>query len=55
MTTIADADELAAAAELVMGKLAQVPVAVIRGFDFASFEDGSARQLVRDPARDLFR
>jgi F420-0:gamma-glutamyl ligase len=38
-----------------MGKLAQVPVAVIRGFDHAAVEDGTARQLVRDPGRDLFR
>ncbi|HZU75868.1 MAG TPA: coenzyme F420-0:L-glutamate ligase [Dehalococcoidia bacterium] len=54
VTTIADADELAGAAELVMGKIAKVPVAIVRGFQFTPAE-GSARQLVRAPERDLFR
>jgi coenzyme F420-0:L-glutamate ligase/coenzyme F420-1:gamma-L-glutamate ligase len=54
VTTIADADELAAAAELVMGKIAQVPVAIVRGFKYTAAE-GTALKLVRDPARDMFR
>jgi coenzyme F420-0:L-glutamate ligase / coenzyme F420-1:gamma-L-glutamate ligase len=48
------ADELASAAELVMGKIEKVPVAIVRGFAFEA-ADGSARELARDPARDLFR
>jgi coenzyme F420-0:L-glutamate ligase / coenzyme F420-1:gamma-L-glutamate ligase len=52
-TVIAVADELAAAAELVLGKLAGVPAAVIRGVDARG--DGSARDLVMPAERDLFR
>ncbi len=54
VTTLADADELAAAAELVMGKIAQVPAAIVRGFSYTP-ADGSARQLVRAPEKDMFR
>jgi coenzyme F420-0:L-glutamate ligase / coenzyme F420-1:gamma-L-glutamate ligase len=53
-TLMAPADELASAAELVMGKLRQVPAVVIRGYPYVQAE-GSSRPLVRDPARDLFR
>lgn len=52
-TVIARADELASAAELVMGKLERVPAAVIRGADAAG--EGSGRDLVMPPERDLFR
>jgi coenzyme F420-0:L-glutamate ligase / coenzyme F420-1:gamma-L-glutamate ligase len=52
-TVIAVADELAAAAELVMGKTSRVPAAVIRGYDARG--DGTARDLVMPPERDLFR
>lgn len=52
-TTIAVADEIAAAAELVMGKLDGIPAAVVRGLDLAG--EGAARDLVLPPARDLFR
>jgi coenzyme F420-0:L-glutamate ligase/coenzyme F420-1:gamma-L-glutamate ligase len=52
-TVIAVADELAGAAELVMGKTAGVPAAVIRGVDARG--EGSARELVIPPERDLFR
>jgi coenzyme F420-0:L-glutamate ligase/coenzyme F420-1:gamma-L-glutamate ligase len=56
VTEVAVADELAAAAELVMGKSAAVPVAVIRGVDPSWLREGSVRaELVRDPAEDLFR
>jgi coenzyme F420-0:L-glutamate ligase / coenzyme F420-1:gamma-L-glutamate ligase len=52
-TTIAVADEIAGAAQLVMGKLAAIPVAVVRGL--AAAGDGAARDVVIPPERDLFR
>ena len=52
-TVIAVADELAGAAELVLGKTDRVPAAVIRGIDARG--EGSARDLVMPPERDLFR
>jgi coenzyme F420-0:L-glutamate ligase / coenzyme F420-1:gamma-L-glutamate ligase len=54
VTEIAVADELASAAELAMGKLDRVPAAVIRGYPYEP-GDGHARELVRDPALDMFR
>jgi coenzyme F420-0:L-glutamate ligase / coenzyme F420-1:gamma-L-glutamate ligase len=53
-TVLALADELAGAAEPVMGKLSRIPVAIIRGLEWEAAE-GSVRSLLRDPARDLFR
>jgi coenzyme F420-0:L-glutamate ligase/coenzyme F420-1:gamma-L-glutamate ligase len=53
-TVIAVADELAGAAELVMGKASGVPAALIRGYS-APPGEGSARELVMPPERDLFR
>jgi coenzyme F420-0:L-glutamate ligase / coenzyme F420-1:gamma-L-glutamate ligase len=52
-TVIAVADEIAGAAQLVMGKLDAVPVAVVRGLDVGG--DGTAADLVMPPERDLFR
>jgi coenzyme F420-0:L-glutamate ligase/coenzyme F420-1:gamma-L-glutamate ligase len=52
-TVIAVADELAAAAELALGKTKDIPAAVIRGVDVRG--EGSARDLVMPPERDLFR
>jgi coenzyme F420-0:L-glutamate ligase / coenzyme F420-1:gamma-L-glutamate ligase len=52
-TQIAIADELAGAAELVLGKLRRVPAAVIRGVGVAG--EGSGRDLVMPAERDLFR
>jgi coenzyme F420-0:L-glutamate ligase / coenzyme F420-1:gamma-L-glutamate ligase len=52
-TVIAVADELAGAAELVLGKTDRVLAAVIRGVD--ALGEGSARDLVMPPERDLFR
>jgi coenzyme F420-0:L-glutamate ligase/coenzyme F420-1:gamma-L-glutamate ligase len=52
-TTIAVADEIAGAAELVMRKTARIPAAVVRGLQFAG--DGRARDLVMPAERDLFR
>ena len=54
VTLLATADELAGAAELVMGKVDRVPVALVRGLERAIGE-GSARELVRPPATDMFR
>ena len=53
VTEIAVADEIAAAADLVKGKLTSVPVAVVRGLTLS--DDGStARTLVRAGQEDLF-
>jgi coenzyme F420-0:L-glutamate ligase/coenzyme F420-1:gamma-L-glutamate ligase len=52
-TVIAVADELAAAAELVMGKAESVPAALVRGYRVPPGE-GSARELVMPRERDLF-
>lgn len=52
-TRIATADEIASAAELVMGKVDGVPGAVVRGLSVAG--DQQATQLVIPPERDLFR
>jgi coenzyme F420-0:L-glutamate ligase/coenzyme F420-1:gamma-L-glutamate ligase len=53
VTMIAVADELASAAELVMEKAEQVPVAVIRGYRYEVGGRG-ARDLIRPPSKDLF-
>jgi coenzyme F420-0:L-glutamate ligase/coenzyme F420-1:gamma-L-glutamate ligase len=56
MTVTAVADEVAAAAELVKGKLDSVPVAVVRGLTFsAPVDDRGARPLVRPADEDMFR
>ena len=52
-TVIAVADELAGAAELVMGKARGIPAAIVRGYAVPA-GDGSARELVMPPERDLF-
>jgi coenzyme F420-0:L-glutamate ligase/coenzyme F420-1:gamma-L-glutamate ligase len=52
-TQIAVADELAGAAELVMGKAGGIPAAIVRGVDARG--DGSAAELVMPRERDLFR
>ena len=58
-TVIAVADELAAASELVMGKVRGVPAALIKGVDYApeppSAGYAGARSLVRSAERDMFR
>jgi coenzyme F420-0:L-glutamate ligase/coenzyme F420-1:gamma-L-glutamate ligase len=53
-TVIAIADELAGAAELAMGKSRQVPAVLIRGAPVSAGGEGSARDLVMPPERDLF-
>lgn len=54
VTAMCVVDEIAAAAELVHGKLARVPVAIVRGAEYARGESG-VRSLIRDAERDLFR
>ena len=54
VTTIAVADELAAAAELVQFKAIGVPVSIVRGYPYQKY-DGSNEQLVRERSRDMFR
>ncbi len=54
VTAMAVADELAAAAELVMNKSDGIPVAVIKGYRYPNGK-GSARELVRPVQEDLFR
>ncbi|MEV7420616.1 coenzyme F420-0:L-glutamate ligase [Streptomyces sp. NPDC089919] len=53
-TIVATADELAAAGDLVKGKAGGLPVALVRGLGHVLGE-GSARELVRNPADDMFR
>jgi coenzyme F420-0:L-glutamate ligase/coenzyme F420-1:gamma-L-glutamate ligase len=56
VTEVAVVDELASAAELVMGKASGVPVAVVRGVPHEWFREGSVRQeIVRPVGEDLFR
>jgi len=56
VTEVAVVDEIACAAELVMGKSNGVPVAVVRGVEASWFRDGSVRdEIVRHPNDDLFR
>jgi len=54
ITAIAVADELSAAAELVMGKSLKCPVALIRDYSF-TLEDSSIDKLIRPEHEDLFR
>ena len=53
-TVLAVADELAGAAELVMGKTERIPAAIIEGFHFEALE-GSGQELIRPAEEDLFR
>ena len=54
VTEVAVADELAAAADLVMGKALGIPAALVRGYS-GPFGDGRGTDLVRHPSDDLFR
>lgn len=54
VTEIALADEVAAAAELVMGKLDRCPVVIVRGLELPE-DEGTAANYVRPKERDLFR
>jgi coenzyme F420-0:L-glutamate ligase/coenzyme F420-1:gamma-L-glutamate ligase len=52
-TVIATGDEIAGAAQLVAGKLARVPVTIVRGLDLRG--DGTAAEIPVPAERDLFR
>jgi coenzyme F420-0:L-glutamate ligase / coenzyme F420-1:gamma-L-glutamate ligase len=54
-TVVAMADELAAAAELLMGKTRRVPVVIVHGLEVFEGESGNGQELVRPPELDLFR
>jgi coenzyme F420-0:L-glutamate ligase/coenzyme F420-1:gamma-L-glutamate ligase len=53
VTEVAVVDEIASAADLVMGKATGVPAAIVRGLDLTG--DGRIADLVRPPGEDLFR
>jgi len=53
-SVLAVADELAAAAELVMGKTDGIPLAIVRGYSYSP-TSGNARELLMPPERDMFR
>lgn len=53
VTEVAVVDEIAASADLVMGKATSIPVAVVRGLSLSG--DGRAVDLVRPPGEDMFR
>jgi coenzyme F420-0:L-glutamate ligase/coenzyme F420-1:gamma-L-glutamate ligase len=55
VTEVAVADEIASAAELVMGKSSGIPVAVVRGLDAEWLRDADIGELIRPPQEDLFR
>ena len=55
VTEVAVADEIASAAELVMGKATGVAVAIVRGLNPDFFRESSVKELVRNPQEDLFR
>ncbi|MBA3426086.1 MAG: coenzyme F420-0:L-glutamate ligase [Rubrobacteraceae bacterium] len=54
-SVLAVADEITAAAELVMGKTDGVPVAIVRGYGYRQDDRGSGRDLLMPPERDMFR
>jgi coenzyme F420-0:L-glutamate ligase/coenzyme F420-1:gamma-L-glutamate ligase len=54
-TVICIADELSAAAELVMGKVDMIPVALIKGYKYVPTESASNDMMIRDPDKDMFR
>lgn len=54
VTAIAVVDELASAAELALGKVSRVPVALVRGYQWSPSETG-IKPIIRDAAKDLFR
>ena len=54
VTAIAVADELCSASELVMGKVENCPVAIIRNFKF-DFSDAKIQKIIRPKIEDLFR
>jgi len=54
VTEPAVVDEVAGAAELVLGKLNRIPVAIVRGVNY-KFGEGGVRSLIMNKEKDLFR
>ena len=54
VTAMAVADELCSASELVMGKVENCPVAIVRNFKF-NFSDAKIQKIIRPKTEDLFR
>ncbi|MEM0364294.1 MAG: coenzyme F420-0:L-glutamate ligase [Candidatus Nitrosocaldus sp.] len=54
VTSIAVADEIASAAELVMGKSKGVPLAIVRGVEYEYSDDASINELIREESKDIF-
>ncbi len=54
ITAIAIADELCSASELVMGKVKNSPVAIVRNFKF-DFSDAKIQKIIRPKTEDMFR
>lgn len=55
VTEVCVADQLAGAAEMVMGKSSGVPVAIVRGANAEWFREASMKEIVRPAREDLFR
>ena len=55
VTTIAVADELTAAAEMVTAKSINVPVAIVRGYEHGTNSPDGIKPIIRERSRDLFR
>lgn len=55
VTEIAVVDEIASAAELLMGKSERIPVVIIRGYFYQMIENSALSQLLRSREKDLFR
>jgi len=55
VTEVCAADEIASAAEIVMGKSSGIPVAVVRGVDPSWMRESSISEIVRPAGEDLFR
>jgi coenzyme F420-0:L-glutamate ligase / coenzyme F420-1:gamma-L-glutamate ligase len=55
VSEIAVGDEIASAAELVMGKAESIPAAIVRGYNFKKTAKSSVNSLLRTKERDLFR
>ena len=55
VTEVCVADEIASAAELVMGKSSGIPVAVVRGVSNDWLREATIREILRTPREDLFR
>ncbi len=55
VTEVCVADQLAGAAEMVMGKSSGIPVAIVRGADAEWFREASMKEIVRPAREDLFR